>query len=100
MPELIFRSPECCQILQLRFEAGIRGLTQVCAMSGLTPNLSLESQLENLMDRLSNPLLALFSSRATAEADRVDLNLQVDGERQLPEDVAAAYLEEQGLIGG
>ena len=32
--------------------------------------------------------------------DLAQLNLQVDGERRLPEDVAAAYLEEQGLIGG
>jgi osmoprotectant transport system substrate-binding protein len=32
--------------------------------------------------------------------DLTDLNRQVDAERQQPADVATAYLEEQGLIGG
>jgi osmoprotectant transport system substrate-binding protein len=32
--------------------------------------------------------------------DLATLNAQVDAERQQPADVARAYLEEQGLIGG
>lgn len=39
-------------------------------------------------------------SEALTTEDLAQLNLQVDGERLLPEDVATAYLEEQGLIGG
>jgi osmoprotectant transport system substrate-binding protein len=32
--------------------------------------------------------------------DLIELNRQVDAERQQPEDVAKAYLTEKGLIGG
>jgi osmoprotectant transport system substrate-binding protein len=39
-----------------------------------------------------------LSATLTTE-DLAQLNLQVDGERQQPADVAQAYLEEQGLVG-
>ena len=39
-------------------------------------------------------------SAAMTTEDLAQLNLQVDGERQQPADVALAYLEEQGLVGG
>ncbi|MGF1663702.1 MAG: ABC transporter substrate-binding protein [Kineosporiaceae bacterium] len=39
-------------------------------------------------------------SAALTTEDLAQLNLEVDGERQQPADVAQAYLEEQGLVGG
>jgi osmoprotectant transport system substrate-binding protein len=49
-------------------------------------------------DAVAEALNALADVLTTE--DLATLNAQVDAERQQPADVARAYLEEQGLIGG
>jgi len=49
-------------------------------------------------DAIAEALNALADVLTTD--DLATLNAQVDAERQQPVDVALAYLEEQGLIGG
>jgi len=57
----------------------------------VTADLADEADLVDALDALA-PVLTT--------QDLAALNAQVDEERQKPEDVARAYLEEKGLIGG
>ncbi|SDQ16789.1 ABC transporter substrate-binding protein [Quadrisphaera sp. DSM 44207] len=57
----------------------------------VSSELADDEQLAGALDSLSAVLTT---------DDLAQLNAQVDAERQLPADVARAYLEEQGLVGG
>jgi osmoprotectant transport system substrate-binding protein len=60
----------------------------------LVPAVNEEVATDDLVDRLNS-----LSDVLTTE-DLAELNRQVDAERQQPGEVARAYLEEQGLVGG
>ena len=59
----------------------------------LVPFVNAESAGDSAVADALNQLADVLTTE-----DLAQLNLQVDAERQLPEDVARAYLEDKGLI--